>query len=505
MAIDAEWSRRDRSSALKLPRGEAAPAPVRAASESANDAHRNTAAPRRRRRLSLQARSLIASSIALFAFLGLTGFALDRAFYESSLKELSYRLRSHVYGYLKDTDVSVAGKLIPPEFPPDSRFDRPQSGLYAGIVAEGQSWSSPSALAHALPYPSGLAPGEERFAGPVETELGRVFMYSMAVLLPWSDRGTPRDLLVRFHVAEHESSINAQLDVFRRTLWAWLVGLGIVLLLVDLLLLRWSLTPLRRVASDLARVERGDEDRLEGNYPSELDGLTRNLNDFIESEREQRSRYRNTLADLAHSLKTPLAVVRSELENTASERALRGSVAEQVRRMDEIVAYQLSRAATAGHKTFAVAIGIERLAEEIVRSLEKVHADRRVLCEFDIDPDARFYGEQGDLMELLGNLVENAFKWARHRVLLTVRRTGPIGARRRGLEIVLEDDGPGIPEDQVERILERGQRGDERVQGHGIGLSIVRDIVRAYRGELVVARSAAFGGASFTVRFRALP
>ena len=326
----------------------------------------------------------------------------------------------------------------------------------------------------------------------------------IGVLLPWSDRGTPRDMAVRIHVAEHESALNAQLDVFRRTLWLWLVGLGIVLLLVDLLLLRWSLTPLRRVASDLARVERGDQDRLEGRYPSELDGLTRSLNDFIESEREQRARHRNTLADLAHSLKTPLAVVRSELEGEGGDASLRDTVEEQVRRMDEIVAYQLSRAATAGHKTFAAAIGIEQLAEEIVQSLEKVHADKHVLCEFEIDPEARFYGEQGDLMELLGNLLENAFKWARHRVLLTVKRTGPIGARRRGLEIVVEDDGPGIPEDQVERVLERGQRGDERVQGHGIGLAIVRDIVRAYRGELVVSRSAAFGGAAFTLRFGAL-
>ncbi|HVF35703.1 MAG TPA: ATP-binding protein [Candidatus Saccharimonadia bacterium] len=494
MSIDAEWTQGNRPSALRLG--------TRARPAAGSEPRR---APQGRRgRLSLQARSLIASSLALFAFLGLTGFALDRAFYESSLKELSYRLRSHVFAYLKDTDVSVSGKIIPPEFPPDSRFDRPQSGLYAAIVADGGNWTSPSALAHPLPYLTDLKPGEERFSGPIETELGTVFVYSIGVLLPWSDRGAAKDMLVRIHVAEHESALNAQLDVFRRTLWAWLVGLGVVLLLLDLLLLRWSLTPLRRVANDLARVERGDQERLEGSYPGELDGLTRSLNDFIESEREQRSRYRNTLADLAHSLKTPLAVMRSEIDDGGHGDALRATVEEQLRRMDEIVAYQLSRAATAGHKTFAAAIGIERLAEEIVQSLEKVHADKYVLCEFEIDPEARFYGEQGDLMELLGNLLENAFKWARERVLLTVHRTGPIGARRRGLEIVVEDDGPGIPEDQVERMLQRGQRGDERVQGHGIGLSIVRDIVRAYRGELVVARSPAFGGAAFTLRFGAL-
>ena len=498
MAIRAEWSSDDRSSGLSVGARPARSPPAGAPGEA------RRVSPRRRRRLSLQARSLLASSFALFAFLGLTGFALDQAFYESSLKELSYRLRSHVYAYLKDTDIAVSGKIIPPEYPPDSRFDRPQSGLYAAIVGEGTQWSSPSSLGHKLPYVDTLKPGEERFSGPVETELGTVYLYSIGVLLPWSDRGTPREMQTRIHVAEHESGINAQLDVFRRTLWAWLIGLGIVLLLVDLLLLRWSLTPLRRVASDLARVERGDHDHLEGSYPSELDGLTRSVNDFIESEREQRARYRHTLADLAHSLKTPLAVLRSGLDGDDADEQLRTSVAEQVRRMDEIVAYQLSRAATAGHKTFAAGIGIERCAEEIVRSLEKVHSDKQVLCEFEIDPEARFYGEQGDLMELLGNLLENAFKWSQHRVLLTAHRVGPIGARRRGLEIVVEDDGPGIPEDQVERMLERGQRGDERVQGHGIGLAIVRDIVNAYRGELVVGRSAVFGGASFALRFSAL-
>jgi two-component system, OmpR family, sensor histidine kinase PhoQ len=263
MAIRAEWWRGDRASELRLSRRTVEPS----AGAPEDEARAAQHAPRARRRLSLQARSLLASSLALFAFLGLTGFALDQAFYESSLKELSYRLRSHVYAYLKDTDISVSGKIIPPEFPPDSRFDRPQSGLYATIVGDGVRWSSPSALSHPLPAIEDLKPGEERFTGPAKSELGTVFTYSIAVLLPWSDRGKPRDMLVRIHVSEHESTLEETLDVFRRTLWTWLVGLGIVLMLVDLLLLRWSLTPLRRVSLDLARVERGDRDRLEGRYP----------------------------------------------------------------------------------------------------------------------------------------------------------------------------------------------------------------------------------------------
>jgi two-component system sensor histidine kinase PhoQ len=269
--------------------------------------------------------------------------------------------------------------------------------------------------------------------------------------------------------------------------------------------LRWSLTPLRRVASDMARVEHGDSAHLDSQYPQELVGLTDRINAFIASEREQRTRYRHTLADLAHSLKTPLAVIRSQVESPmdGDDAARRTGVLAQVRRMDELVAYQLSRAATSGRQTFASAVPIAGHAEDLVRSLEKVYAAKNLLCEFDIDDGAVFYGEQGDLLELMGNLLENAFKWAGHRVLLVVRQQPLPGHSRAGLRLSVEDDGPGIAADQVEKVLQRGVRGDERVQGHGIGLSIVQDIVHAYKGELVVDHSPEFGGARFSVTLAA--
>src|SRR5690606_10047334 len=122
-------------------------------------------------------------------------------------------------------------------------------------------------------------------------------------------------------------------------------------------------------------------------------------------------------------------------------------------------AYQLSRAATSGRQTFAAPLPLESFAEEIVRSLEKVYADKHILCEFDIDPEARFRGDQGDLMELLGNVLENAFKWAEHRVLLTARAVNSPDDRRSMLDLSIEDDGPGIPEDRIEHLLQRGVRG----------------------------------------------
>jgi two-component system, OmpR family, sensor histidine kinase PhoQ len=449
---------------------------------------------------SLQLRLLGAVGVALFAFLGLTGFALEQAFYESSIENVRDRLQNHVSAFLAGSDVSVGGKVILPEYLPEPRFNRPQSGLYAAVVGNGVRWISRSALGHEMPFETELERNSQRFVGPVATPLGEVFLYSRTVL--WEIPGR-EDLKLTFHVAEGVEGLNAQVEVFRRTLWTWLLVVAVALLVAEIMILRWSLRPLRRVSKDLTLVERGVLEQMPGGYPHELEGLTTSLNAFIDSEREQRTRYRNTLSDLAHSLKTPLAVISNELESGAGDaRAFRTLVNEQVERMDEIVAYQLSRAATSGHKTFAAPIELLQPAEEVVQSLEKVYADRQVLCEFELDPGARFYGELGDLMELLGNLLENAFKWARHRVELTARCHGPTSARRRGLEIVVEDDGPGIPPDQVERMLQRGVRGDERVQGHGIGLSIVQDIVRAYRAELDVGKSDSLGGAKFTIRFQ---
>lgn len=457
------------------------------------------------RPLSLQARSVLAAGLALTAFLGLTGVALDAAIYETLRSALHDRLRSYVYSIIATSDVARSKRWLPPEFFPDQRFDQPGGNIFAGVVGpveteggKADSWRTPSAVGESLPFDGTLPQGQEEFIGPVDGAGGKIYMLSEG--LSWSvpHRG---DVSLTIHVAEDARLLDAQRQVFRRTLLTYLVGLGVVLLALLLITLRWSLRPLRRVASDLALVERGERDRLGGPYPHELAGFAANLNTFIDSEREHLQRYRNTLSDLAHSLKTPLAVMRSELESGAGGDELRWTMLEQAGRMDQIVAYQLSRAATSGHTTFATPILIKPHADEVVASLEKVYANKNVLCEFDIDGQARFYGDQGDLLEILGNVLENAFKWAQHRVLLSARTIPQPASRRDGLVLIVEDDGPGIPSEQVAHLFRRGARGDERVQGHGIGLAIVQELVKAYRGELEVSRSQSLGGAAFTMRF----
>jgi len=259
------------------------------------------------------------------------------------------------------------------------------------------------------------------------------------------------------------------------------------------------------VINELTKVQRGETERMSERHPRELEPLTDSINAFIESERENLERQRNTLADLAHSLKTPIAVLRTQMDSGSSDGALREELDVQLQRMNNLVSYQLARAAASGHKLFSAPLPIEPNAEEIVRGLEKVYAGKGVLCEFDIDETSRFHGEPGDLQELLGNLLENAFKWATRRVLLTAQPLPAPNTRRPGLLLAVDDDGPGIAPEDIAKVLQRGVRGDERVQGHGIGLSIVQDLIKDYRGELLVARSSELGGARFEVRLPAGP
>ncbi|MFC5571402.1 ATP-binding protein [Lysobacter yangpyeongensis] len=451
----------------------------------------------------MQFRQLLAATLGLVAFLALAGYALDRAFRETAETNFRERLRSYALAYAADTDFSRSGDIIEPYNPPSPDFNRPGSGLYAEILLPAAHWDSRSAQGPILPEARMLAPNEEKFEGPLPItqiggERGEVYRYGLGLVWPG---GTPSgDFPYTIYALEDTTALSQQVAVFREALWRYLGGAGLILLLLQSIVLRWSLRPLRNVINELKRVQRGVASRMSERHPRELEPLTESINAFIESERENLDRQRNTLADLAHSLKTPLAVLRARLDHPGTEAELRDELDVQLRRMNDMVSYQLARAARSGHQLFAAPIAIEPHAEQIVKGLEKVYASKGVLCEFDVAPGAVFFGEPGDLQELLGNLLENAFKWARSRVLLTVQPGEQVANRRPGLLVAVDDDGPGIPPEKVALILQRGVRGDERVQGHGIGLAIVQDLMRSYRGTLDVRQSEELGGARFEAR-----
>ncbi|HZV37945.1 MAG TPA: sensor histidine kinase [Pseudoxanthomonas sp.] len=459
---------------------------------------------------SLRARQLLAASLGLVAFLFLAGYALDKAFQQTAQRNMRERMLSFANAYIGGIDFDRENAVIDyvvDTNPPDPRFVRPGSGLYAQVVLQDSHWVSRSGEGPELPVGPMLAPKQETFDGPlpitqIDGSRSEVYRYGRGLI--WtSPSDANSEFPITVYIMEDASALGAQLRVFRGALWVYLGSAGVVLLLLQMAVLRWSLRPLNRVVDELEQVQRGQLEHMSRRHPRELEPLTESINALIESEREHLDRQRNTLADLAHSLKTPLAVLRAQLDDGVHAIALRDELDTQLRRMNNLVSYQLARAASGGHKLFAAPLPIEPHAEEIVRGLEKVYAAKRVICEFEIDPAARFHGEPGDLQELMGNLLENAFKWARSRVLLTVAPVSGVPNRRAGLLLAVDDDGPGIADEDVTHVLQRGVRGDERVQGHGIGLAIVQDLIKDYRGELHVGRSPELGGARFEVRLPA--
>ncbi len=191
-----------------------------------------------------------------------------------------------------------------------------------------------------------------------------------------------------------------------------------------------------------------------------------------------------------------MAVIHSELEEKDVDKDL---IQQQVLNMNEIVAYQLKRAAVAGHRTFVTGVPVIDVLDKIINTLKKIHPNKNITVNTQIAPGAEFYGEKGDLMEVLGNLLENAFKWCDAQIDVLVKTLYMEGRRRTGLIIEIADDGPGIPVNKRAELLKRGVRGDEKVKGHGIGLSIVTDIIESYQGELEIRTHEQLPGACFKV------
>src|SRR5438874_2595549 len=260
-------------------------------------------------------------------------------------------------------------------------------------------------------------------------------------------------------------------------------------------LLHWVLAPVRRMEREIHEVEEGRCETLGAGYPRELSGVATNLNALLLGERKRVTRYRDTLGNLAHSLKTPLAVMRASLSGGAPA----GPVGAEIDRMSGIIEHQLKRAAASGGALLGQApVEVAQVASELRGTLLKVYAGKDLSLELAIAPAALFVGDRGDLTELLGNLLDNACKWCRGRVRLTARSDESAGPRER-LSLIVEDDGPGISAEDRARVLERGVRADQNVPGHGLGLAMVHDTVDLYGGQLAIDASP-LGGARISLR-----
>jgi len=265
----------------------------------------------------------------------------------------------------------------------------------------------------------------------------------------------------------------------------FLTGTGLVA--VTLFQVRFGLLPLRRIEQGLAEVRSGKAEKLEGELPAEIEPMQEELNALIASNQEIIDRARTQVGNLAHALKTPLAVITNEAREDKGP--LGSKIAEQAEIMRDQVNHYLDRArVAAGVGVIGRATPVLGVLEPLTRALERIHRDRAIAIVVDCPADIRFAGERQDLEEILGNVCDNACKWAKQSVTVTVAST--TGRKTRGrLKIFVDDDGPGLTDEQRARIGKRGVRLDETKPGSGLGLSIVTDLVQSYRGSLSLDRS----------------
>ncbi|MGH8134437.1 MAG: ATP-binding protein [Steroidobacteraceae bacterium] len=430
-------------------------------------------------------------SVPLGLFFGVMMLVLDTGFRALSDRSLQELLDSQMVALIAAAEPQPAGGYAPAPHALDSRLATPRSGLYAEIRSQHHQWRSPSTAGLGGDFGPLLRRGERRLSYATFGR-DRVAIESRAIQFA-DDPHEPLGLTLS--VAVSLSPYEEQLSRFRQELVGWFIGLMLVLLVTLAALLHWVLAPVRRMEREIHEVEEARSEKLGAGYPRELSGVAANLNALLTGERKRVARYRDTLGNLAHSLKTPLAVIRASLPAQANAAA----ISVQIDRMTGIIERQLKRAAASGGALLGQApVEVAQVAAELRGALLRVYAHKDLSIELAVAPASQFIGDRVDLTELLGNLLENACKWCRGRVRLTAG-SGENAAPRERLSITVEDDGPGISEQDRPRVLQRGVRADENVPGHGLGLAMVCDTVDLYGGRLEVDASP-LGGARFSLR-----
>lgn len=433
---------------------------------------------------SLTARIIIAAGLWLGVALLVGGLLLSFAFRTAVERHFDARLSMLLESLIGASNVGGEGLVSLYRSMMDPRFDRPYSGWYWQISASGEMpFRSRSLWDQEIMVDLGERLEQEVYFvtdGPEEQMLRAV---ARDIRLPRSDR------IYRFIVAGEVSEIDDQVRAFNQTLTWWLAILGVILLTTMAIQVRYGLKPLRRISTALSAIRSGEKTALEDDFPREIEPLVQELNALIAHNAEVVDRAQKHVGNLAHALKTPLAVMTNEAQRNA------GPFADLVQRQADLmtrhVDHHLARARAAARRS---AIGsrsaVAPAIHDLVRVMRRIYVDRNLT--FDIvleDPGGEalmFRGARQDLDEMLGNLLDNAAKWAESRVVVRLGRDDQM------VTVTIEDDGPGISPEKRDMVFTRGERIDETVPGSGLGLGIVKDLADLCGG--AIALESAEGG-----------
>ncbi|WP_213994799.1 ATP-binding protein [Arsukibacterium sp.] len=457
--------------------------------------------------LSLKLRQGLVSIVLLMLLLPSSFVAIDQAFFTQLLTNAEQKLEVHMYAILSDLKIND-GKIELSNNTLSPDFFRPDSGLSAyitsndsigsgGAASDSMSvnsssfesnntdsivWQSDSSLSQKFSPPdTTLVPGEHLFY-PYVSDAQEYWLLSIALLFDSGEQTRP----LTIHIVQTDAMLTAPYLSFRNTLLTWFVWIGAALVLFSVLAYYWTTKPLSKLDQEIRKLEGGEQDHLNGNYPAELTTIKEDLNLLLANQNRQKQRYRNHLSDLAHALKTPVAVLNTSVLSQQPE------LKEQLDRISAMIDHQLKRASSSGQDIWKKQFEIMPHIDKLCNALQKIYRDKDLDIQIDCPANATFRGDETDLMEMLGNLLDNACKACRHRVKLTVSQNP--------LNLIIEDDGPGIAKDDRKKLFARGTRLDTYKDGHGVGLSIVAELVSSYSGGMQVTESP-LGGAKFELIF----
>ncbi len=441
---------------------------------------------------SLALRLFMSATLWTVVILFVTGFVLSTLYRQAVERSFDRRLGVYLRTLVAEVAAPEAADTRTPQPLGEPLFDLPLSGWYWQITrlqgAKPDVRSSRSLWDAGLPHladrdvPTAVDGTRRSYVDGPEDQ--RLRLIERLV-----DLGEDGRFLVA--VAGDSQEIEEETRSFDRALLVTFGSLIAVLLLTTLFQVRFGLAPLKRISEGLAAIRTGAAERLEGSFPVEIAPLARETNALIDANREIVERARTHVGNLAHALKTPLSVMVNEA-NARTGDPLATKVLEQAEIMRDQVARHLERARLAARMTVVGTVtDVVPVVRALARTMEKIHHARGVAIAVDAPSVARFHGEQPDLEEMVGNLVDNACKWAQSRVSIEVLPQ-PAGGKPM-IRIVVDDDGPGLTAAQREQVTRRGRRLDETKPGSGLGLSIVVELASLYGGSVALG-SAPIGG-----------
>ncbi len=437
------------------------------------------------------------STVVLVVFMVLTAIALERAVVKRALQAEQDGLQLLIYSLLAAVDqdrqglsITVSGDRL---FEPSLVIRN--SGLYALLYNryKREIWRSESITVR-FPAIGGIDPGEWDF---LTVEHLATPYFRLGFSLQWPD---VYNQLQRYEVVVWRNAVDyfEQLNRFRQTLWAWLIVTTFLLLVVMYIVTRWSLQPLQKIGLEVKAIEDQKQLGFEQDYPDEIAPLTENLNILLKREQYQRQLYRNAMDDLAHSLKTPLAVLTGLSDQAVINQAQIETLRDQTDRMNQIVSYQLQKTTGASDIRISKAVNLIKIIEKLLSALEKVYQEKGIVVERSLPAQILLRMDEGDCLEVVGNLLDNAFKYGNKRISIEVEE-----GEDRAMTLAIEDDGDGLAAYKIEQILNRGTRLDEATEGQGIGLAVVADIVESYNIDLNFS-SAGLGGLRISLGFQTI-